>query len=248
PYHPADIGYRTAICIIVPFLDKPPEPFPDGLEILLDVKIFFRAVHEDIGPVYPREEPVVRDDARAGVPEEAVGLRGLPCTGTANDADAFSVDIDAGAVDRIDVVFVLEDVPGKAEGEGFDPAVILEIQEECGLGGRVVQHAVRRVRRVAEDEEPAMGPDILRHRIKVILPCVLQDVVIAEELDAAPVDLRFDLVPDLREIPLHQASFLFDGYGRNRVHGRNPPQAMIASSRRPALPDHAGLAAGNPRW
>ncbi len=43
--------------------------------------------------------------------------------------------------------------------------------------------------------QPAMRADILRHRVKVVFPCILEDMIIAEELDAAAVDLGFDLVP-----------------------------------------------------
>jgi hypothetical protein len=47
-----------------------------------------------------------------------------------------------------------------------------------------------------------MRADVLRHRVKVVFPGILEGMIIAEELDAAAIDLGFDLVADMGKIPL----------------------------------------------
>jgi hypothetical protein len=54
-----------------------------------------------------------------------------------------------------------------------------------------------------------MRPDILGHRVKVLLPGVPESMVIREELDAAAVEFRFDLVADAVEVLSCQTLFLF---------------------------------------
>jgi hypothetical protein len=57
-----------------------------------------------------------------------------------------------------------------------------------------------------------MRADVLRHRVKVVFPGIFESMIIAKELDAAAIDLGFDLVPDLLEILLRQGPGLFGRY------------------------------------
>jgi hypothetical protein len=104
-----------------------------------------------------------------------------------------------------DPVVVFKNVSGKAEREGLDPAIVREVEEERGPGKGIEQDRVGCIAIVFKNKEPPVRTDILGYKIKIISPRVLGGMIVRHQLDTAAVQVGLDLVPDLRQVLLHEA-------------------------------------------
>jgi hypothetical protein len=58
-------------------------------------------------------------------------------------------------------MLIFEDISGKTERNGFYPAVIIEVEQECRPRVRNKKNCVGFIRRVFEYKKPAVRTDIL---------------------------------------------------------------------------------------
>ncbi len=120
--------------------------------------------------------------------EKAPGLGGLAGLGRSYQSHAGPVDVQGGAVHGEDRMGILEDVAGHSQRDALHPSVVVEVEQEHGMGGHLVLCMEVGVR-IVQTEDPGMGAHAVGHVIEVVRPHLDVIAVLGDERDADAVDV-----------------------------------------------------------
>ncbi|OPX60707.1 MAG: hypothetical protein A4E30_01089 [Methanomassiliicoccales archaeon PtaB.Bin215] len=153
-------------------------------------------------------------------------MRGLARLRRGDEGHPFTIDVQGRPVHRVDLVLVLQYIPGQRQCHALDPPVVIEVEQEGGLSIGLEKHLQGTVR-VLQADDAAVGAHRLGHGIEIILPHVLDRAAQGVQLDAAAADVRLGGVKGIRGVLLVKEVLLIVGDQPDRV-AHEPWKALLA--------------------